>query len=261
MGDDEFGKSRICGFSRRRRVGRDAFAARTVAQAAAADGSDARARHRADPGAVQALSPPALSRARADRRLVRDRDPPAVPAQASARRRAPRARRDGADPDRARDDRDLALHQRHERVADVHVKRRRPARDARPPRRGLPPLAEDVACVLHPDPNRRGAVADRERHRRARQRSNDHRHHDCSERHHGDRVARRHVPARLAPRDHLARVRAALGVDDSARRPGPPQDHHRAAAPSGRHVGAGGRVAFGVRDHARQDDGARRGPR
>ena len=69
------------------------------------------------------------------------------------------------------------------------------------------------------------------------------------------------LPARLAPGDHLARVRAAVGVDDPARRPDAPQDHHRAAAPSGRHVRVGRRVAVGVRDHARQDDGTRRGPR
>ena len=36
------------------------------------------------------------------------------------------------------------------------------------------------------------------------------------------------------------------------------RDHDRAAAPAGRHVLAGRRVAVGVGDHARQDDGPRR---
>ena len=39
---------------------------------------------------------------------------------------------------------------------------------------------------------------------------------------------------------------------------GPAPDHHRAAAPARRPVGAGRRVAVGVGDHARQDDGPRR---
>ena len=41
----------------------------------------------------------------------------------------------------------------------------------------------------------------------------------------------------------------------------PAQDHDPAAAPAGRYVGARVRVAVGVRDHARQDDGSRQGPR
>ena len=49
-----------------------------------------------------------------------------------------------------------------------------------------------------------------------------------------------------------------VGVGDPAGRQDPPPDHHRAAEAPGRPVGAGGRVAVGVGDHARQDDGPRR---
>ena len=55
----------------------------------------------------------------------------------------------------------------------------------------------------------------------------------------------------------LARVRAAVRVDDAAGRQGPPEDHDGAAASTGRHLGAGAGVAVGLGDHARQDDGAR----
>ena len=242
-------------------TGRDARAARPGQEAAAADGPDPPARLPADPAAVQAVPGATDGRPGDDHLLGRDQHSQPVPAARGARRRAPRARRNDPDRDRPRDDRHRAGHPGDRRLADIPVKRRRPAGDARPARRRLPPPAADVAGVLHADPNRRGAVADRQRHRRPRQRRHEHGHDDRLERHHGGGGAGGDVPAGLAARAALAGVRAAVGVDDPASREDPPPDHHRAAAPAGRHERAGRRVAVGLRDHARQDDGPRLRPR
>ena len=45
-------------------------------------------------------------------------------------------------------------------VADAALEPGRPARDARPPRRRLPPPAAALARLLHAHAHRRGAVAD-----------------------------------------------------------------------------------------------------
>ena len=102
---------------------------------------------------------------------------------------APRAH--AADRAGGGDDRDRDHHRGAQRLADLPVKRGRPARHARPARGRLPPPAADVAGLLHPDAHRRGAVADRQRHRRPGQRRHDDRHDDRPERHHRDRQPRR----------------------------------------------------------------------
>ena len=93
------------------------------------------------------------------------------------------------------------------------------------------------------------------------QRRHDDRDDDRPERHDRDRVAGRDADPQLAAGPAVAGLPAAVRVADAPRRPGPAQDHRPAAASARRHVGARVRVAVGVRDHARQDDGARRGSR
>ena len=64
------------------------------------------------------------------------------------------------------DDRAVGHHERDRRRPDVDLQPGRPARDARPARRRLRAPAAHVAGVLHAHPHGRGAVADRQRHRR-----------------------------------------------------------------------------------------------
>src|ERR1019366_3811974 len=66
--------------------------------------------------------------------------------------------------------------------------------------------------------------------------------------------------ARLAPRADLLRPAAAVRLADAARRARATRDHRALAESARRHLLAGGRVALGLGDDARQDDGPRREP-
>ncbi len=169
----------------------------------------------------------------------------AIPAQ-----RHPAARRAGR-----RDDRDRGRHRRARRRADAALEHRRPARDARPARRRLPPPPAPLPGVLHADPHRGGAVADRQRHRRRADGRHEHRDLDRLERDDGAGRDGRDVPARLAARGGRARPAAVLRMAHPPRGPGAAADHGRAPGPARRHVVAGRGVAVGLRDPARQDDG------
>ena len=144
------------------------------------------------------------------------------------------------------------------RPPDAPLEPGRPARDARPARRRLPPPAAALARVLHAHAHRRGAVADLERHRRRPERRHEHGDLDRLERDDGGRDGRRHVPAELAARAVRARADPALRAADAARRQGAAADREDDAGDARRHLQPGPGVALGLGDPARQDDGPRR---
>ena len=84
--------------------------------------------------------------------------------------------------------------------ADLAVQPRRPARDARPARAGLPAPAAAVARVLHPHPHGRDPVAHRQRHRRRADRRDHDRDLDRLQRDDRGGERRRDVPPGLAAR-------------------------------------------------------------
>ena len=226
-------------------------------EAAGVDGPHPRARSPPDPEAVHAVSLAPDGRARVDRVLLGPGHAAAIPAARRARPGDLPARRDAPDLARPGHDRDRDRQRCAQRVADLHLQRDRPAGHARPARGCLRAPAADVAGLLHAHADGRGPVADRQRHRGHRQCGHDDRDVDRPERHHGHRLGDRNVPARLAPGDPLARVRAAVRLSDAPGRQGAAEDHHGAAAAARRYVRAGRRITVGVGDHARQDDGSR----
>ena len=150
--------------------------------------------------AVQALPAAARLGARPDPDLGGARHGLAVPAASRARRGDPPERHPAPRGAGRRDDRDRDRHGRARRRADAALEHRRPAGHARPACRGLPPSSAAVPGVLHADPHGRGAVADRQRHRRRADGRDEHRDLDRLERDHGAGRDGRDVPARLAPR-------------------------------------------------------------
>ncbi len=111
----------------------------------------------------------------------------AVPAARRPRRRDPAGRRPAAGPAGRGDDRDRDRDRHPRRAPDLALKRRRPARDARPARAGLPPPAAALARLLHAHAHRRDPVADRQRHRRRADGRDEHRHLDRLQRDDGGR--------------------------------------------------------------------------
>ena len=118
------------------------------------------------------------------------------------------------------------------RRLDPPLERDRPGRDARPPGRRLRPPATDVARLLHPDPGRRTAVADRERHRRRGQRRDQHGQLGRSRRHRRPHRRCRRADHELEARDRLPDRRPAVPRLLVPARPAAAPDRPRPAASS-----------------------------